>query len=269
MRNLSQIAETPVNPVRASEIQQRRDEGTLPNATPEVTNARSTLTPQPIDEDGDQNPKTEIVDQGIPLQEIWPVSIQKKTVEAGGEISSRNRPDISDIKTPLTNENLSRIQRLMTRPEIAQPTSSKLEIIPPRRPRPANPAGESGPETRLDQPDEVPSTKSRQSLQEPQNELDKNDNSLNQGDQQMVQTEIGPLPQDLWKLLDQPIPSANQNVTQPGTIKNIGESNRRQIFRTATKTGSIGPISPNSQTPPISNTENWISITIKKMPLYR
>jgi hypothetical protein len=135
----------------------------------------------------------------LPLQAAWPVH----RINRSSDLNHRAETD--ELATasvpPAADEDLP--PAIMRALPPAQPTSSAVEVITPRRPRPVGAAwsepfqtpgatqamaGEAAAATTLQraaEPSAVP---------------------LSSGEGAMVATEIGPLPADLWSLLDQQPP---------------------------------------------------------------
>ncbi|MCB8942766.1 MAG: hypothetical protein H6658_03205 [Ardenticatenaceae bacterium] len=130
-----------------------------------------------------------------PLQEStgWPI-IRKKP-EALGKPKTVSAPP-PPAPTP---QQEAQIRAKLSGINAGQPTDSSIEVHLPRRPRPAAPSPASpAPVQRQESPAVPPPAPSSQ----------------------MVPTEIGPLPADMWELLGEPVPT----ISEPGGSEVVARS---------------------------------------------
>jgi hypothetical protein len=136
----------------------------------------------------------EPVNQAIPLQEIWPVEeVQDKTAIASspGAGSDLQNPTIGE-----TEESSGRVvQRALEDVSTGEPTGSSVEVIAPRRPRPVQMAPEQA----------APIQKKPAS-------------------NEMVHTDIGELPADLWHLIGETPPPQTQHLPGQNALSSTPQS---------------------------------------------
>jgi len=161
--------------------------------------------------------------QALPLEAVWAVETARQPQSTFSPIPDESDRHIfggEDIERPgeRTNTDQTSVQRTALRDDIvrsalqdvhtAQATDSGIEFIPPRRPRPvSHPAGSYAPvREKVDPPAETAqATVQRQADSSPQNEI------VEPG---VVPTEIGPLPEDLWKLVGAESPLVRKEAPQ-------------------------------------------------------
>ena len=188
--------------------------------------------PEPIKRDPDPAESTFVESQQpLPLEAVWPV--QRQDLPGVPATLSPDRPDAPDQIIPPVNSSTEmtsltgseaesaayiapaapavgpHLQHILQGVATEQPTDSSVEVVPPRRPRPgsvrrstptaaspAPPAPDSPPLQRQSDPAVTPSQ---------------------QTGQEMVTTDIGPLPGDLWGLLGEDSPEESRAEPQTST----------------------------------------------------
>jgi hypothetical protein len=135
----------------------------------------------------------------LPLQAAWPVH----RIDQSSNLN--HHPEMDELATesgpPAADEDLT--PAIMRALPPAQPTSSAVEVITPRRPRPVGASWSEPfqtPGSTRAMAGEAAAAKSLQRAAEPSAV------PLSSGEGALVATEIGPLPADLWRLLDQQPP---------------------------------------------------------------
>ena len=129
----------------------------------------------------------------LPLEDVWPVSINQPIArKAASQPLMPPSSPVSPEATAALNQNSAQMQQLLSSVPSGQPSESHIELVAPRRPRP------------------VISGKPIQAKSEPV-QMPKQHPADNQTAEQPLQpafvpTEIGPLPADLWKIMEQPAP---------------------------------------------------------------
>ncbi|MGC9347758.1 MAG: hypothetical protein ACP5JG_06440 [Anaerolineae bacterium] len=138
--------------------------------------------------------------QGLPLEEVWQVERASRppkppeTPTAVAEEISRTRPSADEQTTaaPAAPD----VQQHLERVRASRPTQSSVEVITPTRPRPATT------ERREIRRIEAAEAQRRRSA-EPRPAVD------------LIATEIGPLPADLWELIEEPTPRREEIEPSP------------------------------------------------------
>ncbi len=182
----------------------------------------------------DTEPDAGGIAQALPLEAAWPV--QRFT--APTEVPAWSAQDAApDVPLEMDEESFASTQQLRSLLEnisVEQPTESHVELVTPRKPRPRLPVSQPvqlqqedavPPDSRetttsenpfsdfpIPQPAETPDAvqMSRQVKEISQNAFSKPGQSPETEQTELVQTEIGPLPADLWHLLGQTPPSVQQ-----------------------------------------------------------
>ncbi|MCB0188903.1 MAG: hypothetical protein KDE31_31750, partial [Caldilineaceae bacterium] len=170
--------------------------------------------------------------QPVPLQEIWPGVQQVPHMESSAdkyeqdEMVGAAKSEPSDVivytdRTEVSNS----VQRALQQVETAHPTESAVHVIPPRRPRPRSqqrPLGKQPTPTGKRDPPSIPTN--YQADEQVHEEQDSSvmpalntDGDLSEGVVQpaLVETEIGALPADLWRLIDEPLPKQTAKAAAP------------------------------------------------------
>ncbi len=156
-----------------------------------------------------------------PLQEVWPVQRQADTQLTPAQITpmeSEQFPAAEDANAMLPDlQQIRQIESALEGVAVSQPTDSQVELITPRRPRPgtplqAKPVSQPAdvPQSTLKTPaekQEMPEGASPETVvhQTPAASAPQtgpvSSASTPAEPPQMVETEIGPLPADLWQLM--------------------------------------------------------------------
>jgi hypothetical protein len=157
--------------------------------------------------------------QTIPLEAAWPVERHPRPQPEFIETATARK-----VETPQeVNESMDRqpvdeapIQRALEGIAIRQPTESKVEIITPRRPRPAASAVQEQAQPEIVRPspeagEEIPGEREDASLEAPPSSSEASQGAPSTvqmaAEPKQIQTDIGPLPADLWKLIGQEVPT--------------------------------------------------------------
>jgi hypothetical protein len=144
----------------------------------------------------------------LALEDVWPVQRKETGVSKAGDLPL----DPIEAAEPVRHEKPeeAQIQQVMRQVAAAKTSDSSVELILPRRQRPATPARPATPPPAVQTQPAAPAAK------------DGNGNN-GQGDgpsrttQAYVPTEIGPLPGDLWEILGAPVPSPMGPTGQTGS----------------------------------------------------
>jgi len=148
--------------------------------------------------------------QAAPLESAWQVQRMPEQLKPETEIALP--PPMSGLAS---SPEAHQVSSLLQNVSPGQPTDSQVEVVTPRRPRPAVPASAqakaspAAPPPSADQVSRLPEVDS-----EAARPLDRPEDSLRPP---MVETEIGTLPADLWHLIGQepPQPQASQPAQGP------------------------------------------------------
>lgn len=106
---------------------------------------------------------------------------------------------------PAEKKRLKKVESILQKVEAEAPTDSRVEIITPRRPRPPTPpkplqkVAEIAEESAEEGGQPAPPVEKPEGARQPE----------------MVSTEIGPLPGDLWGLIGQPAPQSQPREAEP------------------------------------------------------
>lgn len=133
--------------------------------------------------------------QAVPLEEAW--SVERLDVPPVEKSLSEDRlppPSASLATSPEARQVSSLLQEVAP----GQPTDSLVEIVTPRRPRPAAPPPKST--MLMESPSEIESPR------------EEDEAGVAQEAFSTVPTEIGPLPADLWRLIGQEPPAEAQSA---------------------------------------------------------
>lgn len=195
-------------PARSKPAAEKRPvEETPVSRTPESPPVQPVETPEPAAEPLEEQP--------LPLQAAWPV-IQREPAEVkplqSHEIPAEEIPPLPAGLPPAESKRLKQIEQILEKVEAGQPTDSQVEIITPRRPRPTAP-----PKPVQREPEQVEeSIIKKEKKGEPPAKKAK---AKAAPAPEMIATEIGPLPSDLWGLIGQPITQPKAETAPPGPIK--------------------------------------------------
>jgi hypothetical protein len=182
-----------------------------PPATP-ARDASPTLSPGPAQPNADAN-------QPLPLNAIWPVkridSSEQIQVDQTFGPSTPSTPAARVVRAQNTDNEFIRSALQSVAPE--QPTSSHIELITPRapRPQPSRPAilQRKADLPAQDQVKEMPANanpigpEENLSVEQPLIPETQQIHAVLPPTQRMVPTEIGLLPSDLWSLIGEPAPT--------------------------------------------------------------
>ncbi len=169
-----------------------------------------------------------------PLEQAWPV---QTTVPAGQPVLPPFAPQKTAVP-PIATTDPEQERLLRTRLEqvsAGKPTDSSIEVVLPRRPRPVVP------------PKEEPQKKLLPFLQR---KVDAEAAARQKAEQAMVQTEIGPLPADMWELLGETPPAEEGELP-------IGNSQLSTVHSQSPLSTHQPPASAGE--PPISNPPSLVS----------
>lgn len=183
-------------------------------AEPDVT---STALPEPVYE----APTT------TPLQAVWPV---QRVATSGGVDDFAPKAAVEPlppVEASIPAHERAEVRRRVETIQANQPTESRIDIVTPRRPRPVRQAQAALMETTNTQPsvESAPPVLQRQG--EDQHEPSSPASAATTLAQ--IDTEIGPLPADLWRLIGEPPPTtpdggeavqqANQTPSAPANLQ--------------------------------------------------
>jgi hypothetical protein len=160
---------------------------------------------------------------GLPLEAVWPVSVQKnQPLRTEGPLNPSTQTPLA-IRQPGED---AAIQQVLSGVEIGSPTDSQVELIVPRRPRPAarrpQPEGNKVQESPKKPEAEHNAPVIQESPQDEKTEADKKPPV-----QKSIYTEIGPLPSDLWQLIGQPAPIGQ---AEPSSIEGVATHKRTENY---------------------------------------
>jgi hypothetical protein len=166
--------------------------------------------------------------QPLPLQAVWPVQRQEEplsvlkaetppdatsVMSVSAELPDPNFPDyrhlgypFPQVSPPTEPSDLALVQNIhqtLQRVPTGQPTQSSIEVITPRRARPVRAPAAKAPEA-----SEPMTYSSTAEIAAPPVELNQ------RAGLEMVSTDIGPLPSDLWQLLGE-APPKPANASEP------------------------------------------------------
>jgi hypothetical protein len=156
-------------------------------------------------EEFDQSIPGQLPIQPLPLQAVWSVQRQITDYPPSSRVEAPGNPLASSIaETTINPAEVEHIHQTLDDIQTGQPTDSTVEVITPRRARPGvapvakqvRPA-ESSPQptaTDLTQPTPI--------------QLTPESTPTRSAEPTLVPTEIGPLPNDLWRLLGQSPPTS-------------------------------------------------------------
>jgi hypothetical protein len=175
---------------------------------------------------GEEIPPEETVQtrQTVPLEAAWPVEEhprpQPERVEtpAAREVRASQEAEESMEDHPADEAPLHQV---LERIAVQQPTESKVEIITTRHPRPAAPPIQRQAEPETAQPSPEAGEEIIEEREDASSGVPLPASDTPQGapsavhktlEPEQVQTDIGPLPADLWKLIGQEIPAQEQLI---------------------------------------------------------
>ena len=157
--------------------------------------------------------------QQPPLQAAsgWPVTIQRSQGSGKPKASATLPPS----PTPQQQEQIRAKLSGMT---ASQPTDSSIEVHLPRRPRPTAPPPTVTPSESVQRKEEAPAIGAA---------------SVDQPD--MVPTEIGPLPADMWEILGEPVPTARSESGGSDVIARYEDKEGNELTASAQIDAGVGP----------------------------
>jgi hypothetical protein len=155
----------------------------------------------------------------LPLESVWPVSqvepprgsaerVFRSTERPAGETGATGPALVPSGRPPGSSETLS---RALQEVKPGQPSSSSIELIQPRGPRPAPSSGASRPGGEA----EVLSRTVQRAADTGQTPAAQRVVRAEDAAAEIVQTEAGPLPADLWSLIGQAPPAGRQVESTP------------------------------------------------------
>lgn len=189
-------------------------EPALPAVAPAAEEAAPSLPADVIAAPEEAEPAAEL--QSMSLEAAWPV--QRLAEESSSAIASA--PAEPPLPAPQAELAVSpqahRVSSLLQQVEPGQPTDSAVEVVTPRRPRPNLPERTPAAVQAFPAPETRPAESAAPGLP-PQGTSAE---AAQPASPEMVPTEIGPLPADLWQLIGQtppsaPAPEAGQPVGNP------------------------------------------------------
>lgn len=198
-------AEPPVGS-KPTVMKQPADEVSVPKKPVKTRPVQPTQPPEPAAEPPEEQP--------LPLQAAWPVTRrQPADVRPPGaeEKSAGTFPPFPVELPPTESISLEKVERILKSVEAGQPTDSRVEIITPRRPRPPAP-----PKTVQREPEPVEKSEEIEHKAAPPARKAKPKAAPVP---EVIETEIGPLPSDLWGLIGQPVPQPKAEPAPPAEIK--------------------------------------------------
>jgi hypothetical protein len=176
----------------------------------EITNGpaeKSENQPDTTDIPDDTSRRAEPHRDRPPLHEIW--SVQNTAPRSK---SASSPPTITSQALPTGTDTTPQVQQVMRQAVSGRPTRSSIEVIQPRRPRPSTlpTEGPRVPGYGESRPSSVDSEVGRDIDRETAHQRPtQGENSSSELDErsEMIETEIGLLPEDLWELIGEPTPT--------------------------------------------------------------
>ena len=198
---------TPVDaqPPPRSQIQRVTAPLDSPDAPPSPQEGvRDALSPEiqfradDIPIDGETGGEDSMVEpQPVPLQDAW--HVERLAARTAAPEPERAQSFVRQSESPYAGAIQDRVSRVLNSVAAQKPTSSSIEVVAPRRPRPVPLHGSGRIQRAAANRDSAPAQDQRHIAVSTQ------ENSLNDSDG-IVDTAIGPLPADLWTLIDEPVP---------------------------------------------------------------
>lgn len=165
-----------------------------------------------------------ITEQTVPLNAVWPVEQRVvKPTDYSSSAPTLTAPLQDDLQeTSTQTEQFDQVEKIvhstLENVPVEHPSRSSMEVITPRRSRP------------VIQRQSMQIEESHKEEQEFDDETDSNSQStapIPSSQTDVIETDIGPLPADLWALLDQPLPS---ETTDQLSHPNITETQSEDTF---------------------------------------
>lgn len=217
-----------------------------------------------MDEAGEEAepPLSQPVLQSVPLEAAWPVERHGRLpADTGLGPPTLLEATSNRLSQPLAHEqaHTDTIRTVLQRVASGQPTASSIELIGPRRPRPLGASV-----TALPQVTQVGDmATSEQTLPPPMPQPSPSQlGQASHSKDTLVQTQIGPLPADLWSLLGQPLPAAGEQPLTPVAPEAIQHALSQPIASAAT---ASAPASAPRST--LSSPSADRSVSIQRAPL--
>jgi hypothetical protein len=235
----AKVAMTP-----AAESSATKPSATKPSAT-EPSAAESFTTESPVDINVIEPPVEEQPTmQPLPLEVVWPVqtspTIQRKGIDLPMKevplVASPTMKEVPPVVSPQVEtpapiqveaplpaqtETAEResIHQILQQVEPGQPTESSVEIITPRQPRPTAVQTKEVLEPQIGQPKGQIEPLEQQEIGQPATAIQRQpDQARKEHTPEIIPTDIGPLPSDLWTLLGQKPPeqvSSERYIPRP------------------------------------------------------
>jgi hypothetical protein len=224
-----------------------------------------TLPESPSTQDGTTAISEPDLGSAVPLQAAWPVE-RREPPEAHLKTDHVRIPpeDTATTETELGSQT-GHIQRALEDVPSAHPSDSTIEVVTPRRPRPTSAKLPTEPASsptviKHKQPEDGGETPT---MVQPKGEI--KPGSVTPSEHSLVQTEIGPLPSDLWDLIGQsppqetntpPTPTVQKTAEEPPgsvpTVVSAGQTDQPTIQRAITQESgqSSQGVDPNILTDP-------------------
>jgi hypothetical protein len=205
--------ESPIEP------ESRREETMAAKPTPSEKPVIQPEKPLMSAIDEEEEPEAQ---QVLPLEAAWPVVQREvagqKPVQAFISPPEEHPQELQELQ-PVEKSRMQQVEGILHKVEADQPSDSRVEVITPRRPRPVTPARpvQMQPET------VVKPLKEKVESEKPAKEK----KYIPEPEQPMIETEIGPLPGDLWRLIGrptpkpEPLPEIKSEVTAPPPVKPV------------------------------------------------
>ncbi len=161
---------------------------------------------------------------GASLEAVWPVQRFPDTAISPKPVP----PDVPAAgEAPEVLPHNEHVGQILQSVASGLPSDSLVELVTPRKPRPASERKETLPVQRQESP-EAPrptvQTESATVIAPPPGETLLREAAPVRPDVKPVQTEIGPLPSDLWGLIGQPQPEAAQPSVPPAQVLPVRQS---------------------------------------------
>ncbi|MCD4753791.1 MAG: hypothetical protein K8R40_12025 [Anaerolineaceae bacterium] len=200
-------------------------EKTIPLTRPEPVEAQEQSSPSkvkpakelPLEEDAAQKrivsevPAVEeedeveaVLEQAVPLNAAWPVEQRVvNPADYSSSVPTLTAPSQYNLQeTPNQAEQFDQVEKVvhsaLKNVPVEHPSRSSMEVITPRRSRPVIQR----------QSVQIEETHTEEQLFDGETHSDSQSNaSIPSSQTDLIETDVGPLPADLWALLDQPLPS--------------------------------------------------------------
>jgi len=221
-RQPASVSESPIAPPRPTDLE-RHTEPTTVGAQAETASSDITASTPPGTEE--PSPQSGPPAQQVPLQAVWPVQRMEEHKPLAEFEKRDGQPHISaSVSSPepavsIENEippaggevpGVEKVKNILRGIASGQPTGSSIEVISPRRPRPAAPSSKRQPPVESGKAQDINSLRKSpspvQMRQDGKFDVTPSHPSEQVPDPAKVHTGVGPLPADLWRLLGQSPP---------------------------------------------------------------